>query len=69
MLGAPEINVDPRRCIAFEDSPAGIQAATSAGMKVIAINSPYVDAADLADAELIINGYDELAALLETWGS
>ncbi len=69
LLCASEINVDPRRCIAFEDSPAGIQAATSAGMKVIAINSPYVDAADLADAELIINGYDELATLLETWGS
>ena len=69
LLCASEINADPRQCIAFEDSPAGIQAATSAGMKVVGINSPYVDADDLSAAELIIDGYDELTALLKTWQS
>jgi len=67
LLCASEINAAPDQCIAFEDSPAGIQAATSAGMKVIAINSPYVDAEDLQAAELIINGYDELDSLLKAW--
>jgi hypothetical protein len=36
-------------------------------MKVVAINSPYVDAEDLSAAEFIIDGYDELNALLKTW--
>lgn len=31
------IHADPRRCIAFEDAPAGIRSAYSAGLKVIAV--------------------------------
>jgi pseudouridine-5'-monophosphatase len=67
LLCASKLGVTPDKCIAFEDSPAGVQAATSAGMKVIAISSPYVDAKDLGDAEVIINGYDELNDLIEHW--
>jgi len=67
LLCASALGVDPAQCIAFEDSPAGVQAASKAGMKVIAINSPYVDTEDLRDAEMIINGYDELDHLIELW--
>lgn len=67
LLCASKMSVTPDRCIAFEDSPAGVQAASSAGMKVIAISSPYVDAQDLSDAEVIISGYDELNCLIERW--
>ena len=67
LLCASKIGVNPEHCIAFEDSPAGIQAATAAGMKVIAINSPYVDQADLKNADMIINGYDELETLFQHW--
>ena len=67
LLCASKMGVTPARCIAFEDSPAGVQAASSAGMKVIAISSPYVDAKDLSDAEVIIGSYDELNGLIEHW--
>ena len=33
------LQVDPNKCIVFEDSQTGIDAAVSAGMKVVAINS------------------------------
>jgi len=67
LLCASELAVDPRQCVAFEDSPAGVQAATGAGMRVIAIASPYVSAEDLGDAEMIINGYDEMDRLVQHW--
>ncbi len=38
---ARKLNVDPKDCIAFEDSETGVQAATDAGIKVIAVPSTY----------------------------
>jgi beta-phosphoglucomutase-like phosphatase (HAD superfamily) len=37
---ASRIEVAPERCVAFEDAPAGIMAAQSAGMRVIAVPAP-----------------------------
>jgi HAD superfamily hydrolase (TIGR01509 family) len=34
---AARIEVAPERCVAFEDAPAGIMAAQSAGMRVVAV--------------------------------
>lgn len=40
-LGAAEkLGVDPRRCLGFEDSRVGVQAAHSAGLKVIVVPGP-----------------------------
>ena len=69
LLCAKRLGLDPDSCIAFEDSPTGIKAARAAGMQVIAINSPYVDASELEDAALVINHYDELTELLKLWQS
>lgn len=38
-LGAADLQTDPAHCLVFEDSFAGIQAATSAGMRVIGVSS------------------------------
>ncbi len=42
LRAAKLLGVDPSRCLALEDAPAGIVAAQSAGMQVIAIPSPLV---------------------------
>ena len=67
LLCAQVLGVDPRQCIAFEDSPNGIAAAVAAGMSVIAVNSPYVEREQLNDAILVIDSYHELMPLLQAW--
>jgi len=37
LLAAERLNVDPKRCVVFEDSEVGVKAARSAGMFVIAV--------------------------------
>ena len=47
-----ELGVDPGRCLAFEDSPAGVRSAKAAGLTVVAVphedvrNHPVYDLAD-----------------------
>jgi HAD superfamily hydrolase (TIGR01509 family) len=39
LLAATKLGVDPRRCIALEDSPNGVAAAEAAGFRVVAVPS------------------------------
>ena len=67
LVCADLLNIAAGNCVVFEDSPTGIKAARSAGMRVIAINSQYVDLADLTEAEIIIDSYHELLPLISRW--
>ena len=55
---ARQLNVDPRRCVVFEDSEVGVIAARAAGMRCVAI--PYDSTPPLssgfAHADLVIEG-------------
>jgi beta-phosphoglucomutase len=59
LKAAEKLNMEPSRCIVFEDSLAGIKAANSAGMKVVAITTAHA-ADDLHPVDLVINDYTEL---------
>jgi HAD superfamily hydrolase (TIGR01509 family) len=37
----PDLNLQPRECLAIEDTPAGIQAAKQAGMQVVGVANTY----------------------------
>ena len=41
LLVARELGVDPQDCLVIEDSPSGVQAGLNAGMKVVAVSTPF----------------------------
>jgi len=52
---ARDLELEPSQCVVIEDSPAGVQAARAAGMRVVAIPPPHLfadPAYDLADVKL-----------------
>ena len=53
---ARRLGVAPERCVAIEDSHAGIRSAKAAGMRVIAVPNPTYppDPASLAEADLVV---------------
>ncbi len=64
---ASEIDIRPEHCIVFEDSPTGIRAARAAGMKVLAVDSPWVEPEDLRDADLVLENYHQLLSQIDHW--
>jgi sugar-phosphatase len=52
-LGAKRLGLDPAACVVFEDAPAGIAAARSAGARVIGLTT-MLAAGDLAGADATI---------------
>jgi mannitol-1-/sugar-/sorbitol-6-phosphatase len=54
-IAASRIGVRPATCIAVEDTPAGVAAASAAGMTCIAIPGPLSARTDLAEADVIAN--------------
>ncbi len=54
---ARRLQVPPERCLAVEDSHAGIRSAKAAGMQVIAVPNPSYppDPASLAEADIVVS--------------
>jgi sugar-phosphatase len=52
LAAAGRLGVEPQRCIAFEDTPAGLEAAAAAGAQVVGVTTTY--AAEDLPAELCI---------------
>jgi len=63
LKGAALLGFDPADCLVFEDSPAGIASARSAGMKAIALQTTYP--ADQLQAAHVIIG--SLVDVKRTW--
>lgn len=52
-------DLDPRRCVAIEDSRWGLQSAQGAGLRCVGVTNSYA-AAELQGAELVVSGLGEL---------
>jgi beta-phosphoglucomutase len=59
LLAAKRLEVSPDACLVIEDAPYGVESARRAGMWVIGLATTY-PAKLLADADLVVSGYDEL---------
>jgi sugar-phosphatase len=66
--GAELLKANPTDCVVFEDAPAGIRSARSAGMKVISLPTTY-PASELHEADVIIAGLGSLKVSLDGAGS
>lgn len=60
---AAKLQIDPRECIAIEDSAHGIAAAKAAGMFCIGINTSK-NPAQIQDAHLKIDRYEQIELML-----
>jgi len=60
LKAADKLNTPPNKCIVFEDSLSGIQAAFSAGMKIVGVTTTHT-AANLNNTDLIIDDFENLA--------
>jgi mannitol-1-/sugar-/sorbitol-6-phosphatase len=67
LAGAGLLGVPPGTCIAFEDAPAGIQAARAAGMPVVGITTTH-EASALAEATVVIGDLTEFDGALAALG-
>lgn len=59
LLAAEKLEVDPKKCLVFEDTISGIRAAKNAGMKCIAISTTH-KREELTEADLVIDSYEEI---------
>lgn len=57
LVAASELGVAAERCLVFEDSPVGLQAALAAGMRVAAVPDPAMDRGAYTEADWILDGY------------
>jgi HAD superfamily hydrolase (TIGR01509 family) len=59
LKSAELLNIKPENCLVFEDAPAGIAAARSAGMKIAGV-ATSLPKERLTEADLIINDFTEI---------
>jgi beta-phosphoglucomutase len=60
LMAANKLNVNANDCLVFEDSPAGVEAAKRASMKVVGIYRSEEHKKDLIKADLLIKNFFEV---------
>jgi HAD superfamily hydrolase (TIGR01509 family) len=60
LLAAERLGVDPRCCWAFEDSPAGAQAAAAAGCRVFVLRSEATTAASFPTGAMLLDSLQQV---------
>ncbi len=54
------LNLPPEQCIAFEDSPKGVQSAKAAGIFTVAVANPITAQTDLSGADVLLSSLKEM---------
>jgi pseudouridine-5'-monophosphatase len=62
LAAAERMGANPRRCLVFEDSPAGIEAAKRANMRVIGLADARTGAEAVVSAHVVIESFCSLPA-------
>ena len=61
LVAAQKLGVSAEVCIVFEDAPSGVLAGKNAGMKVVAVPSPYVKGDEaFQKADIVMNTLQEI---------
>jgi pseudouridine-5'-monophosphatase len=60
LVTAADLGAKPEDCLVFEDSLAGVEAAKRAGMQVVALPDPEMDASRYTQADWVIKSYAEV---------
>lgn len=60
LTAAKELEIDPKDCLALEDSAIGVTAASAAGMKVIAVPTSVTRTEDFSKALLIVSSLEDI---------
>lgn len=57
---AKRLNVDPKKCMAIEDTETGVASGKAAGMFVIAVPNKHTKHQDFSKADLVLNNLKEI---------
>lgn len=60
LFAAAQLGVQPDRCLVFEDSLVGVQAAKAAGMTVVAVPGHVTKTLDFSQANVVIHGLQDV---------
>lgn len=55
LKAAQDLGISPKNCLVLEDTSAGMTAAKSAGMRVIAIPNAYTVGSDFSNADMVVS--------------
>jgi HAD superfamily hydrolase (TIGR01509 family) len=61
---AAALGVAPASCVAIEDTPRGLEAAASAGMRTIAVPNEFTRVLDFSQADRVVESLDDVTVAL-----
>lgn len=64
-LTSAKLSIDPKFCVAIEDTALGVESAKKAGMMCIAIPNEFTEDQDFSEADAIVESAKEIYSILE----